>query len=163
MTFTDEHLVTLVSCPKQVLDPPRHEMRLEGRMRRNDMTLQSADGDHLFRAFLRQSEDFPENFSIGLIYQPGEEPGSFQLIRCNGQHGGERVHPHHAVFHVHRSRAEDINSGILEPREIERAEAYASFREALAYFCRIIRLQNPDQYFPGISQSRLFPEPEAEL
>ena len=59
-------------------------MRLDGKMKRNDMTLKSTDGKHSFRAFLRQSEEFPENFSVGLVYQPGEEPGSFQLIRCNG-------------------------------------------------------------------------------
>lgn len=115
-------------------------MRLEGKMKRNDMTLQSAEGRHSFRVFLRQSDEFPENFSIGLIYAPGEEPGSFQLIRYNGQHGGERVHPHHAVFHIHRSKADDINAGILEPRHIEQSTAYASFRQALAHFCAITEL-----------------------
>jgi len=154
-TFTDEELANLLSCPKQVDDPPKREMRIDGRMKRNDMTLKSADGKHSFRVFIRQSDDFPENFSAGLIYQPNEDPGSFQLVRCNGQHGGERVHPHHAVFHVHRSKADDINAGILEPRHIEQSPAYASFHEALAYFCRLICLENPDQYFPGIAQQLL--------
>src|SRR3990172_4574315 len=124
----------------KVVEPPRREMRLDGKMKRNDMTLKSADGKHSFRAFMRQSDEFPENFSVGLVYQPGEEPGSFQLIRCNGQHGGERVHPHHAVFHIHRSKADDINAGILEPRQIDQAATFASFREALAHFCRLIQL-----------------------
>jgi hypothetical protein len=105
---------------------------------------------------MRQSEDFVENFSIGMIYQPGEEPGSFDLIRCNGQHGGERAHSHHALFHVHRARADDINAGILEARDIQQAENYASFREALAFFCRLIDMPTPDAYFPGITQIRLF-------
>ena len=146
----------------KVVEPPRREMRLDGKMKRNDMTLKSADGKHSFRAFMRQSDEFPENFSVGLVYQPGEEPGSFQLIRCNGQHGGERVHPHHAVFHIHRSKADDINAGILEPRQIEQTDAFASFREALAHFCSLINLENPDDYFPGISQTRLFPEGEVQ-
>jgi hypothetical protein len=135
-------------------------MRIDGKMKRNDMALKSKDGQHAFRVFIRQSDDFPENFSLGLMYQPGEEPGSFQLLRCNGQHGGERVHPHHAVFHIHRSKAEDINAGILEPREIEHAASYASFREALAHFCRLIRLDRSDDYFPGLTQAILFPEGE---
>ena len=118
-TFTDEELTGLIACPKQVVDPPRREMRVDGKMKRNDMTLKSADGKQSFRVFIRQSEEFPENFSFGLIYLPGDEPGSFQLVRCNGQHGGEKVHPHHAVFHIHRSKADDINSGILEPQHIE--------------------------------------------
>ncbi len=125
------------------------------------MTLKSMDGKHSFRAFMRQSEEFPENFSIGLIYVTGEDPGSFQLVRCNGQHGGERTHPHHAVFHVHRIKAADINSGILEPRHIDTSADFASLREALSHFCRLTRIQNPDEFFPGILQSRLFPESEA--
>jgi hypothetical protein len=158
-TFTEADLDRLIRCRKQVTDPPRREMRQDGKMRRNDMNLKSADGDDAFRVFMRQSEEFPENFSVGLVYLPGEDPGSFQLLRCNGQHGGERVHTHHAVFHIHRTSAEDINGGILEPRQIEQAPAYASYREALAHFCRVINLENPDDYFPGISQQILsFPE-----
>lgn len=143
---------------------PRREMRLDGKNKRNDMTLKSVDGKHSFRVFIRQNEEFPENFSVGLVYQPGEEPGSFQLIRCNGQHGGERVHPHHAVFHIHRSKADDINAGILEPRQIDLAATFASFREALAHFCRLIKLEGPDDYFPGLSQTQfMFPEGETHL
>jgi len=159
-TFTDDELSNLVACPKQVDDPPRREMRVEGKMKRNDMTLKSLDGKHSFRVFMRQSDDFIENFSIGLMYVPGEEPGSFQLFRCNGQHGGERVHPHHAVFHIHRGMAEDINAGILEPRFIEQSSSYASYREALAHFCAIVKLERPDDYFPGLSQVLMFPEGE---
>lgn len=163
-TFTDEELQELVSCPKQAVDEPRREMRVDGKMKRNDMTLKSIDGKHSFRVFIRQSDEFPENFSIGLMYHPNEEPGSFQLIRCNGQHGGERVHPHHAVFHIHRCSADDVNASILEPRHIEEAVAYASFREALAHFCNIVSIPNPDRYFPGITQGLLkFPTPERRL
>ena len=162
-TFTDEELAGLVACSKQVVDPPRREMRVDGKMKRNDMTLKSEDGKHAFRVFMRQSEEFPENFSVGLMYFPGEDPGSFQLVRCNGQHGGEKVHPHHALFHIHRSKADDINAGILEPRNIEQTNAYASFREALSYFCGMIQLERPDDYFPGLSQARLFPGDEVQL
>lgn len=161
-TFTDEELEELIACAKRVKNPPRREMRLEGKMKRNDMTLRSADGKHNFDAFMRQSEEFQENFSIGLTYHPGDEPGSFPLIRFNGQHGGERVHPHHAYFHIHRSKADDINAGILEARQIEETAAYASFREALAYFCTMIKLESADNFFPGISQTRLFPEDEVQ-
>ncbi len=162
-TFTDEQLKMLITCPKQVTQPPKREMSLDGKTKRNDMALKSADGQHSFRIFMRQSDVFPENFSIGLMYQPGDDPGSFQLVRFNGQHGGERVHPHHATFHIHRSKAEDVNAGILEPRHIEETKSYASFREALGFFCREIRLENSDDYFPGLSQSRLFPNEEVKL
>lgn len=162
-TFKDDELASLIVCAKIAVDAPRRDLRVDGKMRRNDMTLKSKDGKHSFRVFMRQSDDFPENFSIGLIYQPGEEPGSFQLLRCNGQHGGERVHPHHAVFHIHRTQADDINGGIMEPRHIEETKAYASFREALSHFCAMIQLDRPDDYFPGLSQTRLFPGDETKL
>jgi hypothetical protein len=58
-TFTDEELGALITCPKQVVDAPRREMRLDGKMKRNDMTLKSADGKHSFRVFMRQSDEFP--------------------------------------------------------------------------------------------------------
>ena len=162
-TFTDEELAELMNCPKQVDDPPKREMRLDGKSKRNDMTLKSTDAKHNFRVFIRQSDEFPENFSIGLMYVPNEEPGSFQIVRCNGQHGGERAHPHHAVYHIHLSKADDINAGILEPRHIEQSPAYASFQEALAHFCRLTNVQNPDQYFPGIAQQLLnFKRPDTE-
>ena len=59
-TFTDDELESLIRCPKEVAEPPRREMRLDGKMKRNDMTFKSTDGKHSFRAFLRQSEEFPE-------------------------------------------------------------------------------------------------------
>lgn len=154
-SFQDGELDDLVSCPKRVHEPPKREMRIDGRMRRNDMSLKSLDDRHLFRVFLRQSTEFPENFSIGLVYLPGSDPGSFALIRYNGQHGGERAHPHHAVFHVHKARAEDVNAGILEPRLIERATDYASFRQALARFCSVIQMQDVEAHFRGLTQASL--------
>jgi hypothetical protein len=37
-----------------------------------------------FRAFLRRSEDLPENFSIGLVFLPKDGTGEVPLLRCNG-------------------------------------------------------------------------------
>ncbi len=127
------------------------------------MTLKSADGKHDFRVFLRQNDDFQENFSIGLVYLPHEDPGEFVLIRCNGQHGGTRIHSHHAVYHIHRILAEDLNAGIKEPRMIEQTSEYASFAEAVRVFCRRIHLDDGDRYFPGLVQRRLFPGEEVQL
>ena len=35
-----------------------------------------------FQVFMRRSDEFPENFSIGLIYQPNDERGEIVLMRC---------------------------------------------------------------------------------
>lgn len=156
--FSDDELDGLISCVKYVADPPRREMRIDGKMKRNEMTLKSSDETNEFRVFMRQSDDFPENFSIGLVFLPGEDPGEVILIRYNGRHGGTRQHPHHGVFHTHRMKADDLNAGIKEARVIEETKDYASFEEALRVFLRQIKLDSPDTYFPGLNQPDLFPK-----
>ena len=163
LTFTERDITDLITCRKEVVDPPRLEMKLEGKMKRNEMTIRSSDNKHEFRVFMRQTEEFQENFSIGLVYLPHKDPGEFILIRCNGQHGGTKSFPHHAVCHIHRMRAEDLNAGIKEPRMIEQTGEYASFTEALRIFCHHINLDSADQYFPGLVQRRLFPGEEEQL
>lgn len=154
--FTEDELNALIFCPKQIEVPPRREMRTEGKMKRNEMTLRSSNGSEAFRVFLRQSLEFAENFSLGLIYVPIGDPGSFALVRCNGQHGGTASQPHHAYYHTHKCIADDLNDGILEPRRIEQTSAYASYFEALGYFLDMINLENAENFFPGIKQRLLF-------
>jgi len=158
MTYTDEELTRLIGCEKRIAQAPRKEMRTEGQMQRNEMELESLDGKHLFRVFMRQSLQFSENFSIGLDYAPKDEPGSFCLLRCNGMHGGHKVHPHHLHCHIHRCKAEDINAGLRAERHIEATTEYAAFRDALRYFMLRVNVQSADlsQYFPGITQPDMF-------
>jgi len=158
MIYTDDDLAKLIACPKWVTVAPKKEPRIQGQMLRNDMELESLDGKYSFRAYIRQSRQFPENFSIGMEYQPKEEPASFCLIRCNGTHGGHKLHPHHSTFHIHRSKAEDVNAGLRVERHIEATGGYAAFRDALRYFVMAVNIQAADlsQYFPGIAQEDLF-------
>lgn len=158
MMYTDDELSELISCAKRIAQAPKKEMRAEGQMQRNEMELESLDGKHSFRVFMRQSLQFAENFSIGLDYAPKGGPGGFCLLRCNGMHGGHKVHPHHSHCHIHRSKAEDINAGLRAERHIEATTEYAAFRDALRFFLLRVNLQSSDlsQYFPGIAQSDLF-------
>lgn len=158
MIYTDEDFTQLIACPKRVSQPPRKEMRTDGQMLRNEMEFESMDGKHAFRAFIRQSRSFNENFSLGIDYLPKDEPGSFCLLRCNGMHGGHKVHPHHLNCHIHRSKAEDVNAGLRVERHIEPTSEYAAFRDALRYFLHKVNVQTSDlsQYFPGLSQGELF-------
>ena len=159
MNYTDDDLADLIGCAKRVSVPPKREMRIQGQMLRNEAEFESLDGKHTFRAYMRQSRQFPENFSIGLEYRPTDEPASFCLIRCNGMHGGHKVHPHHLKCHVHRSRAEDINGGLRVERHIEPTDTYAAYRDALRYFLLVTNVQATDLagHFPGTSQDDLFP------
>ena len=85
--YTQNELDDLISCEKEIYDPPKQDMREERGSRRNNMGLRSLDGSREFSVFMRINEDFPENFSIGLEYHPQEERGSICLLRCNGPHG----------------------------------------------------------------------------
>lgn len=81
--------------PEENLPTSAQGDETDGKHSRNDMELESLDGNHGFRAFMRQSLEFTEDFSVGLEYLPKDEPGRFCLVRCNGMHGGHQVHPHH--------------------------------------------------------------------
>jgi len=83
--FSQDELDGLISCPKEVSDPPKREMRLERAHWRNDAKLIASNGlQGDFVMFMRKNEDFPENFSIGLIYNPHDGQGEIPLFRCNG-------------------------------------------------------------------------------
>jgi hypothetical protein len=68
--MTDVEIQRLLKLPKQVSDPPTKNWRAEELHRRKDFGLVSKDGEARFRAFARQHIRFPENFSVGLEYEP---------------------------------------------------------------------------------------------
>lgn len=77
-----ETIESLISCEKHITEPPRKESQLKNRSFRNDMKVASIDMKHAFSVFLRQSDDFPEDFSIGLNHV--DENGKiYTLMRCN--------------------------------------------------------------------------------
>lgn len=158
MTYTDDDLMQLISCQKRITQPPKREMRIDGQMLRNEMELESLDGKHKFHVFMRQSRTFSENFSLGIDYLPQDVPGSFCLLRCNGRHGGNKVHPHHSTCHIHLSKAEDVNAGMRVERHIDTVSEYAAYLDALLFFLHHIHVTSRDlsQYFPTVFQTDLF-------
>jgi len=159
-TYTREELDSLIACAKVIAEPPRKEMRSDRGHRRNDMRLSSQNGDHEFSVFMRINETFPENFTIGLNYYPKDERGSLCLLRCKGPHGEFLGHPSlphaHFLYHVHRAKPENIESGMRPERGGEAADAYASFQEALRHFLLTVNVIDADDHFPGFRQATLF-------
>ncbi len=151
----------LIGCQKVVSDPPRREMLLDRKSFRNDMRLTSRDGDHYFHAFFRQSEEFPEDFSVGLDYLPRDGSGSVCLVRCNGPHG-EHVNsiddpsPHHD-FHIHFARQENIEAGLRAEKYAENTKEFGTFQDAIRYFLQYCNIEDAERYFPfSSSQLELF-------
>lgn len=157
--FTQDELDLLIACPKTIVEPPRRELREERGSLRNDLRLRSADGALEFSVFLRVNADFPENFSIGLVHSPPDERGSITLVRCNGPHGpynADLADPEaHFEYHVHQASAARLEAGLKAEGDGRATREYASYREALVHFLRLVNLQEAARYFPDLQQPLL--------
>lgn len=156
-TYTQLELDNLVKCKKTITTPPKKKMSLENGSYRNNMSLISEDNQSKFSCFMRKNEDFPENFSIGLIYNPTDEKGTICLVRCNGPHGEYNAtlsQSPHFKHHIHMAKAENLEKGIKPEKYSEEIDAYASYEEALRYFLKHINVTNSHQ-FPELLQLKM--------
>lgn len=162
LLFSDQEIEKLIACAKRIIEPPKKEMQLVSGHWRNDMKLQSDDGEYDFSVFMRKNEDFEENFSIGLIYKPRDIRGEIPLLRCNGPHGPHVMFDHHDRFHIHKADQENLASGIRAERTAYITKRYASFQDALGYFIKKCNIIDPEKYFVGVLQYDLFPQQRTE-
>jgi hypothetical protein len=136
----------LISCEKKITDPPKKDLVLKNRSFRNDMKLSSLDGTYSFSVFLRISEDFQEDFSIGLMYI-SKEGKLYMVFRCNGPHGETvseyRSQTPHFGYHTHTILPD--SSFAMNPVI---TEEYATYQDAIAYFIKICNIIGAEQYFP---------------
>ena len=65
---TEELITELIVCPKKAIGADRKRMLSVNRSLRNKVALISVDGNYTYNLFLRQSEEFMEDFSVGLIW-----------------------------------------------------------------------------------------------
>ena len=161
--YQQQVLDRLVTCAKEINRPPKREMLLERGSWRNDMDLKSMDGNEFFEVFLRKADAFPENFSIGLVWCPREDPERVCLIRCNGPHGEFRVDsstpgPHYG-HHVHLATAAAIAAGEKPERGGQVTTAFASFEEAIVYFINHCHIVKAGDHFPHAKPAPLFDKP----
>ncbi len=160
--LTDHRIQDLVSCSKRITrKEPARGYREESRHLRCDLELVSIeDSSVAFKAFIRQSTEFIENFSIGLRY-PTNDPilGIVTLVRYNGPHGETSRNPdgHYARSHIHRITSSEIESGSNQPQERNReiTDRYSTFEQGLAVFFNDTGVLNSEEYFPGILQGAL--------
>jgi len=157
--LTDERINKLITEEKIITEPPRKEFKIENQHMRNDFQLTSSDGTRRFSVFMRQHMEFKENFSIGLIYY-AEDGTSFNIFRCNGNHGevvvDTLVPVPHRSYHTHKITAQLIENNINDPKHIEETSEYASIEQALKYFCTYTNIKDADKYFPNINQLDIF-------
>ncbi len=163
--YTQLEIDALIVCEKAIVDPPKKSSKLEGGDFRNNMKLSGpSDVTGEFVVFMRQCEDFQENFSIGLRYLPKDGRPEIGLLRCNGQHGvfnasvyKDSEHSHWG-YHIHKGSEHSLKLGFAADKFAEHTKEYASYEEAIAYFVVAINIRKSDidRHFEVRSQKGLF-------
>lgn len=160
--YTPEELEYLITCPKEIVNPPKQTMTLTNGHYRNSMDLCSVDGKHKFHVYMRKNEKFQENFSIGLEYCPNDGTPNITLLRCNGPHGEHindwKIDEHFFGYHIHIATAENINSGLRPEKNAVLTNSYATFEDALSYFLNRCNIIGAEKYFVKYNQITLFPD-----
>jgi hypothetical protein len=157
--LTDDLITKLITEEKIITEPPKKDFKEENQHLRNDFQLTSSDGVRKYTVFMRKHNKFMENFSIGLVFH-SEEGTSYNLFRCNGNHGEVVVDvlspvPHFG-YHTHKITAELLENNINDPKQNELTREYASYEQAMNYFCRYVNINDADKYFPDINQMNIF-------
>ena len=159
VTYTDEYIAHLISCPKKITEAPKKEDSLISGSYRNMVQLKSKE-DLEFSMFIRRLNALDELFSIGLIYHPNEGSGQIVVLRCNGPHGDHTNYPagdeHFTNHHIHRATQKAIETGLKPERFAEVAQEFATYDEALAYFVKTANITDADKYFSIRRQPTLF-------
>lgn len=162
MTFTILTINELIECDKQITDAPTRDFKDEYRHRRKDFRLQAVnDPRMLFSVFMRQSVEFAEDFSLGLVYL-SEDGKRMTMIRFNGQHD-QTNDPYdlakpHFQYHIHKATPENLNNGRYDKHPATITRLYASFVEATQEFLAAIGVRSQDiaRHFPGMDSLPLF-------
>lgn len=154
--ITEKFINELIICPKRAIGADRKRMISVNRSLRNKASLISVDGNYTYSLFLRQSEDFMEDFSVGLIWTNASKHIGINkeiiLIRYQGPHDsgkplGEDVHHD---YHIHQISVEDVNERrYLRPGNKEISHDFSSFLGALfslTSYCGIIDLDKYIDY-----------------
>lgn len=162
MIFTPLSIDELISCEKQMVKSPTRDFKEENRHRRRDMRLQDMEvGKRMFSVFIRQSLEFAEDFSLGLVYL-SQDGKRMTMIRYNGQHDQSNdpydLAKPHFQYHIHKATAENLNNGRYAKHPANATRDYASFEEATTEFLQAIGLRADDisTHFPDMDSLPLF-------
>lgn len=149
--ITEELINELISCPKKAVRADRKRMVAVNRSLRNNVALLSEDDRYTYDLFLRQSEEFMEDFSVGLRWTNAAGfigvNKDILLIRFQGPHDsgkplGEDLHHD---YHIHQITTEDIRQRrYFRPSNFGSSKDFCSFSGALIAFvgrCGIIGLE----------------------
>ena len=157
----------MIDCPKNAIRAERKRMQSVNRHRKNNAYLVSQDGKFEYKLFLRQSLEFLEDFSVGLIWtNPTRHieitKNSVILLRCQGPHDGKTplgTDLHHD-YHIHRITLDDFDAKRYQkPSDRVQTSDFSSFEQAILYAtnrCHINGLDNILDLPEAVTQTSLF-------
>jgi len=140
-SINDALLQEVLFCDKVAVRADRKKLSFSNRHRRNNIYLKSKDGKYEYKLYLRQSEDFLEDFSVGLIWMnPANfieiSKSSIILLRCQGPHDGKEPlgSDIHHDYHIHTITLEDFkDKRYQKPSGRVSTTAFSSFEQAIFY------------------------------
>ena len=153
LPITEELLQEVLSCPKISRRADRKRMTSSNRSKRNTVYLSSENGKYEYKLFMRQSEEFMEDFSVGLIWtNPAQyidvTKNSIFLIRCQGPHDGKAPQGTdiHHDYHIHRITLDDIRERRYQkPSGRMSTDEFSSFEQAVFYLINTFEVKNIDR------------------
>jgi hypothetical protein len=88
------------------------------------------------------------------------------LIRLNGDHGEVvedilKPSPHFG-YHIHKITPEVLERGLAEPKFSNETKEYASYEQAMSYFCKLVNIKDAETYFDFNNQLNLFQDTDTK-
>lgn len=166
-SINDALLREVLYCNKVAVRADRKKLSFSNRHRRNNIYLVSEDGKYEYKFYLRQSEDFLEDFSVGLIWtNPAKyveiSKSSVILLRCQGPHDGKEPlgSDIHHDYHIHTITLDDfIDKRYQKPSGRVSTSAFSSFEQAIFYLIAEYKVKDVDKIVElpeEVNQTSLF-------
>lgn len=160
-------LQEVLFCNKFAVRADRKKLSFSNRHRRNNIYLVSEDHKFEYKLYLRQSEDFIEDFSVGLIWtNPSNyieiSKSSVILLRCQGPHDGKEplgTDIHHD-YHIHTITLDDfLARRYQKPSGRTLTSDFSSFEQAIFYLVNTYSVKNVEKVVElpeEVNQTSLF-------
>jgi hypothetical protein len=142
LELTDPDIKALIAEPKTWPGRGRIELKRELRHKRADKDLEARSG-HLFRVFVRQLDEDPLDFTVGLVFRDKATGEGIRLLRCNGPHR----HPNRLegdtidrACHVHMATEKYIMANRKEDGWAYESADYRDLDSAVSHFAKVANI-----------------------
>ena len=165
--ISDALLQEVLFCDKVAVRADRKKLSFSNRHLRNNVYLISEDKKYEYKFYLRQSEDFLEDFSVGLIWtNPAQfieiSKSSVILLRCQGPHDGKAplgTDIHHD-YHIHTITLDDFkDKRYQKPSGRMPTSDFSSIEQAIFYLMNQYKVRDVEKFVDlpeEVDQTTLF-------